>query len=145
MWNTLFSVIGKPNLLEDPRFREMTERRRNLKALYREIAAWTLQHTKDEAMRLIAEAGVPASKVFDTQDLFNDPHLLERGFVHELQHPVHGKIKLLGWPARMSESHVDILVAPTLGQHTDEVMSEFLGLSPDRIRELRELGVLGNL
>ncbi len=144
MWDALFAVIGKPDLLEDPRFKEMIDRRRNLKLLYREIADWTLQHTKDEAMKLIAEAGVPASKVFDTQDLFNDPHLLERGFVHELEHPKHGTIKLLGWPARMSDSNVDIIAAPTLGQHTDEVMNEFLGLGTDRIRTLKEQGVLGS-
>jgi formyl-CoA transferase len=143
MWLALFKAIGKPDLLEDPRFKEFNARRRNLDQLRQEITSWTLQHTKDEAMKIIAEAGVPASKVFDTKDLFEDPHLMERGFVHELHHPAHGDIKLLGWPARMSESNVDLIAAPTLGQHTDEVMTEFLGLSAEEIARFRDQGVLG--
>lgn len=144
MWLALCNTIGKPNLLEEPRFKEMADRRKNLGALSDEIRSWTLQHTKDEAMQLIAKAGVPASKVFDTKDLFEDPHLQERGFIHEIKHPIHGKIRLLGWPARMSESETNITAAPQLGEHTAEVIATDLGLTAEEIHEFRQQGILGN-
>jgi formyl-CoA transferase len=144
MWQNLCDTIGKPGLLEEPRFKEMADRRKNLGALRDEIESWTLQHTKDEAMQLIAQAGVPASKVFDTRDLFEDPHLQERGFIHEIDHPVHGKVPLLGWPARMSGSHADIIAAPQLGEHTAEVMASDLGMTEEKIQEFRQQGVLGS-
>lgn len=95
-------------------------------------------------MQLIAKAGVPASKVFDTKDLFEDPHLQERGFIHEIDHPVHGDIRLLGWPPRMSESEAEITVAPQLGEHTTEVMVADLGLAEEEIHELQKQGILGS-
>jgi formyl-CoA transferase len=144
MLQNLCNTIGKPGLLEEPRFKEMSERRKNLGALSDEIRSWTLQHTKDEAMHLIAQSGVPASKVFDTKDLFDDPHLQERGFIHEIDHPVHGKIRLLGWPARMSGSKADITAAPQLGEHTAEVVATDLGLTAEEIHEFRQQGILGN-
>ncbi len=144
MWLALCDAIGKPDLLEDPRFKEMQDRRKNLHALHQEIESWTLQHTKDDAMHLIAQAGVPASKVFDTSDLFEDPHLQERGFIHEIQHPDHGKVRLLGWPAQMSESKAEFMPAPRLGEHTAEVVANDLGFTQEEVRALQDQGILGN-
>ena len=70
--------------------------------------------------------------------------LLERGFVHTIEHEELGPIRLLGWPARMSESHVDIQASPLLGKHTEEVLAEDLGLEEDAIRALREAGAIGD-
>lgn len=144
MWRTLCEVMERPELADDPRFQSSKLRRENEAALSEEISAWTQRHTKFEAMRKLGEAGVPASAVFDTLDLFNDPHLLERGFVNTLEHETLGPIRLLGWPARMSASEVEMKSAPFLGRHTDQVLSEDLGLSGDEIRELRRSGILGD-
>ncbi len=143
MWASLCSVIGKPNLLDDPRFSTGKNRQANREALFDEIASWTSQHTKQEAMQIFAESGICASQVYETNDLFTDPHLQERGFIHELEHADHGNIKLLGWPARMSKSEVAIEAAPLLGQHTDQVLAQELGLSQQDIDELREDGAIG--
>ena len=81
--------------------------------------------------------------MYETKELFTDPHLLARDFVHEVEHAVHGNVRLLGWPARMSKSHVDIEAAPLLGEHTGEVLAEDLGLSVEDISELRSEGSIG--
>ena len=94
-------------------------------------------------MDVLAKAGVPASAVLDTSDLYRNPHLVERGFVHELEHPVVGPIKLLGWPPRMSESQVPIKAAPLLGEHSREVVAADLGLSTQEVDALVDRGVLG--
>ena len=107
------------------------------------IEAWTRTKTKAEAMAALAEEGVCASQVFETHDLFTDPHLQARGFIEQLSHAEHGDIRLLGWPARMSKSSVPMQAAPLLGEHTDKVLGEDLGLPQDAIDDLRANGAIG--
>ena len=143
MWDGVCRAIGKPDLLQDPRFKEMEDRRRNLPALREEIAAWAGARDKQEAMKVLAEEGVPASAIYETSDLFSDPHLLARGFVHEVEHKAHGAIRLLGWGPRLSESDVPIEAAPLLGEHSRAVVAADLGLGGDEVEALLEQGVIG--
>jgi CoA:oxalate CoA-transferase len=144
MWQGVADAIGVPALMDDARFADARSRHENRAALGELIGAWARERTKTDAMYALAEAGVCASEVFETHELFTDPHLLARGFVHEVIHPQHGKVKLLGWPARLSKSEVAITPAPLLGQHTDEILEEVLELSADQIAGLREAGAIGN-
>ena len=143
MWETLCRVIGREDLFDDPRYQDPRDRYRNRDAIKAEIAKWTIERDKYDAMRELAEGGVPASAVLDTSDLYRNPHLVERGFVHELEHPAVGPIKLLGWPARMSASEVPIRAAPLLGAHSREVLASDLGLAGAEIDGLVEAGVVG--
>ena len=143
MWAAVARVIGKPDILLDERFADPARRHANRAELYEEIASWTRTRTKRDAMTELAEAGVCASQVYETSDLFTDPHLIERDFIHELHHPDHGDIRLLGWPARMSKSEVGIRPAPLLGEHTDEVLAEDLGIAGEQLLALRERGAIG--
>ena len=93
-------------------------------------------------MKTLGDAGVPCSAVLDTKDLFNDPHLIERGFVQSVEHDLLGTVSLLGWPARMSASHVDMIAAPLLGQHTTEVLRQDLKLDDEALDRLREGGII---
>ena len=136
-------TVGLPELLLDPRFSTAQARHENRHLLFDEIGAWTRSHTKRECMSELAEEGVCASQVYETNDLFTDPHLVERDFVHKVEHAVHGQVQLLGWPARMSKSRVAIQAAPLLGEHTDEVLTEDLGLSAEDISDLRLNGSIG--
>ncbi|GIS69834.1 MAG: CoA transferase [Gammaproteobacteria bacterium] len=72
--------------------------------------------------------------------LYNNAHLVERGFIHEIEHPRLGAVKLLGWPVRMSESSVEIDAAPSLGQHSNEVLNDDLGLTQKELDDLSEQG-----
>ena len=142
MWATLCRVIGREDIYNDPRYADPRDRHGGREVLIAEISKWTLERDKYDAMRELAEAGVPASAVLDTSDLYHNPHLVERGFVHELEHPTVGPIKLLGWAARMSESEVPIKAAPLLGADSREVIASDLGLAGDEIDELVEAGVV---
>ena len=142
MWESLCTVIDRKDLINDPRFSERETRLENRETLKAEIERWTSRHDKYDAMRQLAEGGVPASAVLDTKDLYENPHLNSRGFVHEVEHAVHGNIKLLGWPARMSESSVALSAAPLLGQHSGEILAEDLGLDADELAELVGAGVV---
>ena len=93
-------------------------------------------------MALLAGAGIAASAVMDTHDVFQDPHLRERGFVQEVEHPVHGSVLLLDKPFRLQRSHVPLRAAPELGADTDAVLASELDLTPDDLTTLRSDGVI---
>lgn len=143
MWDTLCAVIGRPELVNDPRFETGPARQEHGDALYAELARWTGERTKHEAMRELAEAGVPCSAVLDTHELFTDPHLVERGLVQTVEHPTAGPVRIMRQPVRMSSSDVPLVAAPLLGQHSDEVLREVLCLGSEEIIALRADGVIG--
>lgn len=140
MWHAVMGVVYPERSEEEQSDWPSAENRDALRA---HISAWTMQRTKYEAMRELAEAGVPASAVLSTQELYSNEHLAARGFVHEVSHPVHGQIKLLGWPAKMSESVVEIRAAPQLGQHTVDVLAQELELSDEDVQRLAATGIVG--
>ena len=136
-WQRLLRVIGKQDLIDDPRFASPQERRRHIDEIDALLSAWCGGRTKIEAMDIMQNAGVPAGAVFDTQELNDDPELRKSGMFVTIEHPARGAVTMPGWPVRMSESHVPVRSAPLLGAHTDEVLSEWLGLSKQEIKEYR--------
>ena len=142
MLDAVFAGIGKPELLEDPRFSTTPARRENGDALFEEIKEWTLQHTKQEAMDILGSIGVPCSAIYDTEDLFADEHLRQRNMVREIPHPAHGNVTMIAPPIHLSASDVEMVRAPLLGEHTAEVLGCELGLAPDELSALEDRGVV---
>ncbi|MGE3856539.1 MAG: CaiB/BaiF CoA transferase family protein [Dehalococcoidia bacterium] len=140
MWDALCSAIERPDMLADERFCTAEGRVEHINEIYEQITAWTSQHEKREAMRILGAAGVPCSYVFDTLDLFEDEHLKERRLVQTVPHPVAGEVQLMR-PAMIMPGLNPIDRAPMLGEHTDEVLSELLGLDAAATEELRASGV----
>ncbi len=141
-WDALCVAIERPDLLEDSRFASGRLRRDNADELRVELERWTTAHTKHDAMRILCEAGVPASAVFDTMDVFTDPHLNERGFIRQVEHPAEGTITLMDTPIRMSRSRVELQPAPVLGADTDAILHGELGLTREEIDALHREGVV---
>lgn len=144
MWDALITAIGRPELGTDERFSTVRARLENGDALDEEVSAWTRQHTKFEAMEYLAAHGVPASAVFDTRDILEHPHLLERGQVVAYEHPTRGEMRVPAPPIHLSDSEVALQPAPLLGEHTVEVLQEKLGLSAEEIERLEAAGVIAN-
>ncbi|MBI4191472.1 MAG: CoA transferase [Betaproteobacteria bacterium] len=137
-WESLLKVIGREDLLEDPRFSSPEirwEHREDVDAL---VGSWMAGRTKVEAMTALGKAGVPAGAVFDTNELLNDPHLRKRGMFVTVQHPIRGDFTMPGWPVKMSDSNVAVTTAPLLGQHNEEVYGEWLGYTPEQLGQLRK-------
>ena len=145
MWDALITAIGRPELGTDERFSTVRGRLDNGDALDQEIAAWTRGRTKFEAMEFLAEHGVPASAVFDTRDILEHPHLLERGQVVSYEHPTRGEMRVPAPPIHLSESNVALRAAPLLGEHTTDVLREELALPEDEMKRLTDAGVLGGM
>ena len=142
-WDALCLAMERQDLVVDPRFDTGEKRVENGEALKHEVGTWTESLEKHEAMLRLGDAGVPCSAIIDTQELYTDPHLLERDFIKHVEHPELGEAPLLGFAPRMSESAVEIRRAPYLGEHTDEVLAQDLGLGQDEISSLRADGLVG--
>ena len=133
----LFMAIDRPDLIVDERFDDFMKRLERTDELHAEVEKWTLQRTKHEVMKILGEAAVPCSATMDTAELYDDPHLNERGFIKTLPHPKLGDVRMLGFPTRMSANAVEMTPPPELGQHTDAVLSKELGLDASALVDLR--------
>ncbi len=85
-WSRLMKLIGREDLVNDPRFATGNDRVTNDKELDAIIGDWTRQHGKREAMEKLIAVGVPAGAVFDTMELQNEPSFVERGFMQTVKH-----------------------------------------------------------
>jgi crotonobetainyl-CoA:carnitine CoA-transferase CaiB-like acyl-CoA transferase len=133
----LFMAIDRPDLIVDERFDDFMKRLERTDELHAEVEKWTLERTKHEVMKILGEAAVPCSATMDTAELYDDPHLNERGFIKTLPHPKLGDVRMLGFPTRMSANAVEMTPPPELGQHTDAVLSKELGLDASALVDLR--------
>jgi len=143
MWDSMCAVIGRPELADDPKFATVRDRHQNGDELWEIIAEWTRERTKWEVMETMGEAGVPCSAVYDTIDLLDDRHLKARGQVKVVEHPVVGPVQMMAPPIHLSDSDVEMVAAPLLGQHTAEVLAGVLGMGEAEVSALAERGVLG--
>ena len=141
-WHRLLDTIGHPELKDDPRFASPPERAKHIGEVEVLIAEWTRTRSKREVMETLGRAGVPAGAVFDTDELSSDEYLRRRGMFVTVQHPERGEFTMPGWPVQMSGSHVDVVAAPLLGQHNEEVYEELLGLTPEDVRRLQSEEVI---
>ena len=131
-------AIGREDLLTDPRMKDGLTRYENREAVDAAITEWTSKHTKHEVTRIIAGAGVPCGAVLTTLELLHDPDLHKRGMMQKIAHPVRGPVIVPGWPLRMSDSKVPLRSAPILGADSEAIYGEWLGCSPDEVREMRQ-------
>ena len=141
-WQRLLEVIGRKDLSGDPRFDTAIARLDHEEAVDEMISAWTRQHDKREAMRVLGDAGVPAGAIFDTMELTDEADFERRGIMQTMQHPVAGPFKMPGWPVRLGGRTPKVEPAPLLGQHTKEVLGEWLGLDDDQIEQLGKNNVI---
>lgn len=130
-WERLLRTIGREDLLDDPKFATPVLRGQHREEVDAIVAGWTRTRTKQEVMRILGKAGVPAGAVFGTKELWEDENMRARGLFATVAHPVRGKVTIPGWPVRMSESSVPVAPAPLLGADTEAVLSEWLGDSLD--------------
>jgi formyl-CoA transferase len=144
MWDTFCAAMDRPDMVVDPRYADEMARIEHSEELRDEIRKFTMQHTKWEAMQILGEAGVPCSATHDTYDLFHNPHFEQRDFIQDIDHPQHGPIRLLGWAPKMSRSDVPMTAAPLLGEHTQDVLSDDLGLNGDEFAKLEAEGIVSS-
>ena len=136
------AILGRDDLVHDPRFDSVARRLRHRAELERLVEAVTERRPRAHWLAQCEAAGVPAGPINTVPEALDDPHVHARGMVQELAHPDAGRVKGLGNPVKLSATPPAMRkAAPRLGEDTDAILAE-LGLDPAAIAALREKGVV---
>ncbi len=139
----LCETMGKPELAADPRFVDHAARGRNQQELDVIISDWTRGWALSDLLALLEAKGIPSGRIFTAPDMLEHEQFVAREAIVETPHPVFGKVKMQNAFPKLSETPGKVRwPGPDLGQHTEEVLSGVLGLSSQRIGELRSKGVI---
>jgi formyl-CoA transferase len=142
MWKALVGVLGRPELGDDPRFKDRRSRAQHQEDIDAMVEAWTEKRTKHEAMETLGAAGVPCGAVLDTRELLEDPSLVERGMMVPIDHPARGRVTFPGNPVRLSASPTTVTPSPLLGEHNEEIYGTRLGCTAEELSVLKRDGVI---
>ncbi|HEX3952681.1 MAG TPA: CoA transferase [Stellaceae bacterium] len=140
-WTRLLKLIGREDLIADARFDTYEARVEHEAEINEIVTIWTRQRTKQEAMTQLSGVGVPAGAVLDTNDLVSEPSFYERGILQTMTHGER-KMAMPTWPVRFDGVPSEVKSAPLLGEHTEEVLSDWLGLDATAVAGLRQDGVV---
>jgi len=133
----LCHAIGRPDLALDERFATTSLRVQHKQVLLPIIASILSQHSLDHWMPLLRKAVVPSAPIYDFKQVFEDPQIKHRELVKTVDHPLAGAMSVVGNPLNFSETPVEYKRAPPLlGQHTDEILREVLGMDAPEIAQL---------
>lgn len=139
----LAAAIGRPDLADDPRYATNPDRLKHRAPLVVELESIMVRRTRAEWMALLAQSGVPCAPVNDLAATFADPQMVHRGIVIERPFGPTGTLRQVANPVVFSETPVRYgRPPPALGEHTDNVCANLLGISPERLRDLRRAGIL---
>ncbi|HLZ71460.1 MAG TPA: CoA transferase [Dehalococcoidia bacterium] len=141
-WQALVRAIGRADLAADATLASRAGRKAHEDAIDAAIGAWTREREAEQAAAALRAAGIAAQVVQTPKDLVEDPRLAARDFWVKLPHPECTGAQHAGLPWHFSRTPLRVRsAAPALGQHTDEVLREVIGLSPEQIAELRAAAV----
>ena len=144
LWRTFCPLIGCPELATDPRYRSNRDRDANRESLIAELQRVFLTRSYEEWEALLVKNGIPVGAINDIAEVIKHPQVKARGALVETDHPVAGKVAVVGVPVRLSMTPGSVRTpSPTLGQHTDELLRDVLGLDAAAIAALRNAGALG--
>ena len=143
VFKRLAAAVGHPEWAEDERYATHHARGENMEELDAMISAWTAERTGEEVLATMAEAGVPAGKVFTAADMVEDPHYVARGNIVEVEDPEIGTFPMQNVVPRLTETPGEVRwTGPALGQHNDEVYGGLLGIGDEERKKLLERGVV---
>jgi formyl-CoA transferase len=143
IWGNICDVIGKPEWKDDPGYATPNARLDKLTHISDTIEEWTKTKTKFEVMEICNPLDIPVGPILSMKEIAEEPSLRETGTVVEVDHPTRGKYLTVGNPVKLSASPSVVKRSPLLGEHTEEILSDFLGFSEDEIAEIKESGAVG--
>jgi formyl-CoA transferase len=138
IWQRFCQAVGHPELFADPRFAKNSNRVENRASLIGILRQTFAARDTDDWLKLLNEAEVPCAPVQTVDQVFSAPQVLHREMLVEVDHPKAGTVRMAGIPVKLSGTPASIrLPPPLLGQHTEEVLSSWLGVNDGEIQELK--------
>jgi crotonobetainyl-CoA:carnitine CoA-transferase CaiB-like acyl-CoA transferase len=142
MFVRLVKALGRPEIAEDPRFKDIKTRGQNRPALNELIAECTKEKPSAYWIDVFNKEGVPCGYIKNVKETMEDPQVVHLGMAKKLQHPKLGEISVVNQAVIMSRSKRDVFTAaPDRGEHNHEVYAEF-GISAERINALAKAGAI---
>jgi len=143
VWQRMTAAIGQPELASDPRFSSAQARAKNADELEALIAEWIAEHDFEDGFSILDGAGVPAGGIYNAAEIAADPHFAAREDIISVDHPTIGPVKMPGIVPKFSETpgRVD-WAGPDLGEHSDAIYEDLLGLDDAALCALRERGIV---
>lgn len=141
-WEALCDWMERPDLKEDPNFLTSVDRTENYDLLIANLIPWLAEHDAEELFREGQKRRIPMAIPASSEMLLASPHLKERGYFVEVDHPVTGKVIYPGAQVKMGDLPYELKPAPLLGEHNEEIFCDRLGYSKEGLVKLREQGVI---
>ena len=143
IWNRFCNLVGRPELAEDSRFISNEARNNNWEELEPILGEIMAKDNTTAWIEKLRSVGVPCGPINNIEQLVNDPQVLEREMIVEVEHPVAGNLKMPGCPIKMSKTPGKIeKPAPLLGGDNEEILTRFAGLSKEELKTLQEEEVI---
>ena len=143
-WPAVCQAIGRPELAKDPHYADNAARVERIPEVVKIIEDWIASMPSDDAaLRALEEVRVPVAPVLSVEQAINHPHLQERGTVRTVTDRAFGEFQIPGMPLRFSEFPDNLpLEAPFLGEHNEEILTDYLGYTSKQVQVLEHDGVL---
>jgi crotonobetainyl-CoA:carnitine CoA-transferase CaiB-like acyl-CoA transferase len=143
-WPVLCKAMEREDMIDDPRFKENEDRVKNIEEMTAEIEKWLQSQVSDAAaLAKLEKARIPVAPLLTVPQAMEHPHMIEREVIRTIEDPILGEFQIPGMPLRFSKYKVPKdIVAPTLGQHNEEILTTFLKYDAKKIAELKEKKVL---
>ncbi len=143
IWKRFCDLVGRPDLAEDSRFNTNDSRNVNWEDLQPILQEIMSKDSTEGWLERFRKVGVPCGPINNIEQLVNDPQVLSRGMIVDVEHPVAGKVKMPGCPIKLSVTQADHYEsAPVLGADVESVLKEYVGVSQQEIEELKQKGVV---
>lgn len=139
LWEVFCEAIGTNHLLEDQKYKDNYDRVKAHPEVKRIVEEWTGTRSVREVVDFLSSKTIPCAPLYTVKEVVEDPHIADaRKMIREVEHPVAGRIKVIGSPINLSETPPEINApAPLLGEHSSEILKNILNYSEDQIDALK--------
>jgi formyl-CoA transferase len=141
-WEPIATLIGRPELATDPEWSTPEARLNKLDKMFQLIEEWTITQNKHQVLAKLNQYNVPCGPILSTKELIEDESLADNEMVVRVDHPERGEFTTVGCPIKLSDSPVEILRSPLLGEHNEDIYSNELGLQATQLAALKSNGVI---
>jgi formyl-CoA transferase len=143
-WENLLKLMDRGDLKDDPRFVDQATRGENSRLVDSVVQAWTCALSKGQVSERLRAHQIPGAAVRQLGEVIEDAHMHERGMLHRMDHPEFGPVVLPHSPLRFhGEERVALIPSPNLGQHSREVLADWLDYDEARVDDLIKSGAVG--
>jgi formyl-CoA transferase len=141
-WQPLSALIGRPELADDPEWATPEARLPKLSKMFQLIEEWSSALPKWDVLERLNAHNIPCGPILSTKEIVEDESLAANGMIVRVEHPERGTFTTVGSPLKLSDSPVDVVTSPLLGQHNEEVYLGELGLGDEELQLLKTDGVI---